>query len=54
MIRWIILSLWSLLPDRCEMPDCHRTGIRGNENLIGGKRMCDGCHARKILWGLEP
>lgn len=38
--------LWSLLPDRCEMPDCPRLGIRGNENRINGWLACDYCHAR--------
>lgn len=49
--------LWSLLPDRCEVPhlsianlQCDRTGVRGNENRIatsvGYIRMCDNCHAQ--------
>ena len=25
---------WSLLPDTCEIDDCCRKGMRGNENLI--------------------
>lgn len=37
--------LWAFLPDRCEMYGCDRRGVRGNENVIGGKRVCDGCHA---------
>lgn len=39
-------ALWSLLPDRCEMPDCKRAGVRGNENNVGGKVVCDYCQAR--------
>jgi hypothetical protein len=42
--------LWILLPDRCEMEDCSRRGIRGNESIVlwdgwpGGRRlMCDYC-----------
>lgn len=32
-------------PDRCEV--CHgaRGGVRGNENRVDGKIMCDYCHA---------
>ena len=41
--------LWSFLPDRCEMPGCCRRGVRGNENVIDGKIMCDYCHANKML-----
>ena len=42
----ILEWLWSWLPDRCEMPDCSRAGVRGNENRIDGKIVCDYCHAR--------
>lgn len=38
-------SLWSYLPDRCEIPGCSRQGVRGNENVIQGKIVCDYCHA---------
>lgn len=41
---------WGLLPDRCEHPDCRRMGIRGNENLENGIRLCDYCSYLK-LWG---
>jgi hypothetical protein len=41
LIEW----LWRFLPDRCEMPGCSRQGVRGNENVIRGKRVCDYCHA---------
>src|SRR5262245_27738359 len=36
-------ALWSLLPDRCEVPGCSRQGIRGNENVINGRITCDYC-----------
>jgi len=39
--------LWGFLPDRCEMPGCKRQGVRGNENIVNGRTMCDYCHA---LW----
>lgn len=26
--------LWRLLPDQCEVSDCCRKGVRGNENII--------------------
>ncbi len=45
-MRMAIERLWSLLPDRCQMPDCSRQGVRGNENVIDGKRVCDYCHAK--------
>lgn len=38
--------LWSFLPDRCQVDGCHRDGIRGNENNVGGKFVCDYCYAR--------
>jgi hypothetical protein len=65
-LRWVLWGrmglrewLWSLLPDRCEVPSrplanvrCDRTGIRGNENVIattvGWMRMCDNCHAQLL------
>jgi len=40
-IEW----LWNLLPDECEIPNCSRHGVRGNENVIDGKTMCDYCSA---------
>ena len=45
LIEW--LRGW--LPDRCEMPGCLRHGVRGNENIIDGKRVCDYCHVRMTL-----
>src|SRR5215469_15192280 len=43
----ILEWLWSFLPDRCEMPNCKRLGIRGNENIIDGVVMCDYCHVER-------
>jgi hypothetical protein len=40
--------LWSFLPDKCEMRNCRRHGVRGNENIIDGIRVCDYCHAAKM------
>jgi hypothetical protein len=33
--------------DNCEL--CHGAsgGVRGNENIVGGKVICDYCHARQ-------
>lgn len=39
--------LWSHLPDKCQVVDCSRRGVRGNENRIGGKIVCDYCHSRQ-------
>lgn len=44
LLEW----LWSFLPDRCEMPHCERRGVRGNENIFGGKIVCDYCHASMV------
>lgn len=48
-VEWV----WHFLPDRCEMDDCERHGVRGNENriIMHGKPtlVCDDCHQR-ILW----
>ena len=42
-IEWI----WRMLPDRCQrMPNCSRRGVRGNENVIHGVRLCDDCHSK--------
>lgn len=46
-IDQLVAIVWAWLPDRCEMPDCSRKGIRGQENvaIINGKRafVCDYC-----------
>lgn len=43
---------WSLLPDKCEMRDCERHGVRGNENIVHVNGMattvCDYCHAKMM------
>lgn len=42
---WAIIEWgWGFLPDQCEMPGCCREGVRGNENVIDGKIVCDYCH----------
>jgi len=49
-MRWFARA-WCMLPDRCEMPGCLRLGVRGNENRIDGKIMCDYCHVKYRLGG---
>lgn len=44
LLEWF----WRLLPDKCEMPDCSRQNVRGNENWIDGKIVCDDCHAKMV------
>ena len=44
-MRWLTEWLWNFLPDKCEMDGCRRMGVRGNENVVDGKLMCDYCHA---------
>lgn len=41
--------LWSLLPDECEDKDCCRKGIRGNENIINNKVLCDYCNVKLMI-----
>jgi hypothetical protein len=31
------------------MPHCSRLGVRGNENIVDGRLMCDQCHAIHLL-----
>lgn len=50
LINW----LWALLPDRCEAPDCGRHGVRGNENRVNGKVLCDGCSMRALHGSRKP
>jgi len=44
----IFERLWRLLPDKCEGIDCDRLGVRGNENRVNGKILCDYCHAKVL------
>ncbi len=43
----IIEWFWRFLPDRCREKGCLRLGVRGNENVIDGRPVCDYCHARQ-------
>jgi hypothetical protein len=42
----LIAWFWSFLPDKCEVEGCSRRGVRGNENFIDGRAVCDYCHAK--------
>lgn len=33
------------LPDNCQVCAGSKGGVRGNENIIGGRIVCDYCHA---------
>ena len=46
-------SLWRLLPDQCEGEHCPRTGLRGNENSVDGRLLCDDCSAFVMLNTLD-
>ena len=35
--------LWRMLPDKCEICKGRKGGVRGNENVVHGKLMCDYC-----------
>lgn len=43
----VIERLWGLLHDKCQVIDCARNGVRGNENSVGGKIVCDYCYSRQ-------
>jgi hypothetical protein len=52
-MRRLFWFLWRLLPDRCQDPGCARLGIRGNENIVDGKILCDYCAARHVLFEIH-
>ena len=47
-LHFVQSKCWRFLPDKCEMPECRRKGIRGNENIAYGLTMCDDCHAKAL------
>ncbi len=49
----LLERFWRVLPDNCEMPNCSRQGVRGNENIVDGIVMCDYCHA-KVMRNERP
>ena len=36
-------------PDNCEICKGTNLGVRGNENVIDGKVVCDYCHAKALM-----
>jgi hypothetical protein len=46
-------KMWHLLPDRCQMPDCERHGVRGNEKIVDGLRMCNECATKRVQRDIE-
>jgi len=46
---WLYHIWWNMLPDKCEYKTCKRYGTRGNENIIGGKVICDYCHSKATV-----
>lgn len=48
MLNRLYAWLWSFLPDKCEGEACCRQGMRGNENVVAGKVLCDYCHAKGV------
>lgn len=45
----IFERLWNLMPDKCEVWDCSRKGVRGNENIdADGSIICDYCLSRRM------
>ena len=57
MFNWIWVLLpdwfWTLIhpKDRCEICYGEKGGVYGNENIIGGLRVCDYCTA---IWESAP
>ena len=41
--------LWRQLPTNARCRHCSRLGVRGNENIVDGRLMCDQCHAIHFL-----
>ena len=39
----ILLCVEQLFPDNCEICKGQNGGVRGNENIVDSKRMCDYC-----------
>ena len=39
----ILFYMEQMFPDNCEVCQGKRGGVRGNENIMDGKRMCDYC-----------
>lgn len=46
----IVEWFWSWLPDKCEVDNCSRRGIRDNENVVAGRFVCDHCHAKMLYY----
>jgi predicted CXXCH cytochrome family protein len=46
-VKYYLFDKWR--KDNCE--NCHGTrgGVRGNENIVDGKVLCDYCHADTML-----
>lgn len=49
MLASLLEWLWNRLPDNCEIEGCSRQGVRGNENIIDEKIVCDFCHIQQLL-----
>lgn len=49
-LRKIFERFWALLYDRCEWCHGRMGGIRGNENVVNGRILCDYCHAKLNEW----
>lgn len=39
----ILVALGHMFPDNCEVCKGKKGGVRGNENIVDGKIMCDYC-----------
>jgi hypothetical protein len=33
---------------KCDVPTCKGNGVKGNENIINGIKVCDYCHAEMM------
>jgi hypothetical protein len=53
LYRLVPRFIWRLLPDKCQVEGCCRQGVRGNENRIDGRIVCDYCHYQMIIAGRQ-
>lgn len=49
LVTEVLLKVMSQEKDRCQICKGSKGGVRGNENVIDGKLVCDYCHADMVL-----
>jgi len=46
-LETILLEIETLYPDNCSICKGQKGGVKGNENIIDGKIMCDYCSVKE-------